>query len=187
MSPAAEPGPNSNCFGVNSAFYTARWDVPSAVQTALRDLASAFADARLSDDFNACTHCYTAFDIAYMRSVPPLEMTNSDIGKIAFCLTTTIGSPRDVAYFVPAMLRAQFRGVALEDAMVMKQLGRIAGSDWSAERRDAVRTAYQAYFDWRPADGTDLDEPGYRTWIMEMLQRPPHDEPVERPIPGWDP
>ena len=178
--------PRENSFGADDDGYRARWDVPPEVASALRDLASAFAGARLGDDFHACPHCYTDQDIAYMSTVPPLQMLNSDIGKIAFCLTSTIGSAHHIAYFVPAMVRAQFRGVAIEDAMVMKQLGRIAAQDWTAERRDALRSAYQAYFAWRPADSVDLDEPGYRDWISTMLDRPPHAEAIERPIPGWD-
>jgi hypothetical protein len=178
--------PRENSFGIDGDGYRARWDLPPEVRSALRDLASAFAGARLSDDFAACPHCYTDRDIAYLRTVPPLEMTNSDIGQIAFCLTSTIGSSHDIAYFVPAMVRAQLRGIALEDAMVMKQLGRIAAKDWTAERIDALRSAFQAYFAWRSADGVDLDEPGYRAWISAMLDRPPHAEAVERPIPGWD-
>ncbi|HWT04738.1 MAG TPA: hypothetical protein VN224_03190 [Xanthomonadales bacterium] len=174
-----------NSFGVNDG-YCARREASREIESALRDVDAAFAGALLDDDFDACPHCYTGYDRAYLRGVPPLEMTDSDIGQIAFCLTSTIGSPADIAYFVPAMLRAQLRGVVLEDAMVMKQLGRIPARDWTAERRDALRAAYQAYFAWRPADGIDLDEPGYRAWISEMLDRPPHAEPVERPIPGWD-
>jgi hypothetical protein len=178
--------PRQNRFGVDEDCDRVQWDLPAEVRSALRDLAAAFAEARLSDDFAACPHCFSDHDIEYLRTVPPLEMTNSDIGQIAFRLTSTIGSPHDIAYFVPAMLRAQFRGVALEDAMVMKQLGRISTKDWTAERRDALRSAYQAYFAWHAADGVDLDEPGYRAWISAMLDRPPHAEAVERPIPGWD-
>jgi hypothetical protein len=178
--------PQENSFGVDGDGYRARRDLPREIESALRDVDAIFAGARLSDGFDACSHCYTDDDIAYLRGAHPLEMTNSDIGQIAFCLTLTIGSPDDIAYFVPAMVRAQLRGVALEDALVMKNLGRIPARDWTAERRDALRAVYEAYFAWRPADGTDLDEPGYRTWILEMLDRLPHAEPVERPIPGWD-
>ncbi len=178
--------PTEDSFGTDDDGYSARWELPPDVRSALDKLTAAFAGARLSDDFEACPHCFTAHDIAYLRTVSPFEMTNSDIGLIAARLTTTIGSPCDIAYFVPAMVRAQFRGIPLEDASVMKQLGRITASDWTAQRREALRLAYQAYFAWRPADNTDLDEPGYRAWISVMLDRPPHSEAVERPIPGWD-
>ena len=178
--------PRVNSFGVDEDSYRPWGAIPPEVEPALGRLASTFSGARLSDDFDACPHCYTDHDRAYLRRVPPLEMTNSDIGKIAHCLTSTIGAPQDIAYFVPAMVRAQLRGVPLEDALVMKQLGRIPARDWTAERRDALRAVYGAYFASRPADGVDLDEPGYRIWILEMLDRPSHTEPVERPIPGWD-
>ncbi len=159
---------------------------PEELESALRDVDTAFSDARLSDDFEACPHCYTDRDLAYLRTVPPLEMSPSDLFTISFCLTTTIGSARDIAYFVPAMIRTQLRRGTLEDAMVMRQLGRIAASDWTAQRRNALLRAYQAYFAWKPRNGIDLGDPQYRDWILQMLERPPHSEAVERPIPNWD-
>jgi|GEM_PF-6803310 hypothetical protein len=175
-----------NSFGVDSDDWRARWSLQDEIESALRAVDEAFADARLDEGFDACPHCYTDHDRAYLRTVPPSEMLNSDIGQIAFCLTSTIGTAADIAYFVPAMVRAQLMGVALEDALVMRKLGRIPAKHWTAERRDALCAAYEAYFAWQPADGVDLDEPGYRTWIREMLDRLPHTEAMERAIPGWD-
>lgn len=174
-------------FGVDDDGYRATRELPAAVESALRRVDLAFASARLSDDFDACPHCYTEADRAYLRTVPPSEMTNADVGQISFSLRSTIGSPDDVAHFVPAMLRAQFRGVALEDALVLKNLAALPAADWTSERREALRAAYDAFFDWHPDDSFELEDPAYRAWIVQMLDRPPNSEPVERPIPGWDP
>jgi hypothetical protein len=155
----------------------------------LRAVEAAFADARLSGDFDACPHCYTSDDRAYLRNTPPLDMGVDDICGVAFSLGGTMGGVRDIAYFVPAMMRAAFRRFPIEDALVIKHLGALPPEDWTAERRDAVSAAFATYFRWRPADPVqvDLDDPRYRGWITEMLQRPPHAEPFEKPIPGWDP
>ncbi len=175
-----------NRLGVERSSCQPRWELPDEVEAALKRVDVAFAGARLSENFSACRHCFTAHDIDYLRTIPPAEMSNGDLAIIVFKLVSTIGSEWDIAYFVPAALRAQLRGVAVEDAILMKKLAKIPAEHWTAERQTALRAAYEAYFRWRPADGIDLDEPGYRTWIDEMLRRPPHSVAVDRPIPDWD-
>jgi hypothetical protein len=179
--------PTENSFGTEKSGYEAYWDLPPEVEAALRGVEAAFADARLSEDFDACPHCYTDHDREYLRTVPPREMFNSDIGEIVFCLVSTIGSARDIAYFLPSMLRLQLSGVAIDDAILMKRIGAIPAEHWTGERREALRAAFEAHFASRPAEGfLDLDDPSYRTWIAEALERPAHAAPRERLIAGWD-
>ena len=77
-------------------------------------------------------------------------MSERDLAAITFSLVSTIGGLDDIAYFVPALVRAQLCGAAIEDALVMRNLGRLPPAHWTAERRDALRAAYEAYLVWDP-------------------------------------
>ena len=118
----------------------------AALRAAVDGLEMAFANARLSDDFSGCPHCFMPSDIEYLRTTPPERLSLSDVYYVGTKLISTLGSADDVAYFTPRLVEALAQGLPIDLDPIIDRIAAIPEPLWTAERRGAVRDAFGALF-----------------------------------------
>lgn len=141
------------------------------LRSALDRLYVAFADATLSAPLKACPHCFTASDVEYLTKSPVQSLSHGDLALVATKLISTLGTPEDVAYFVPRIMEALAEGALIEIEPFADRLAKMPESVWTAERMNALGKTFALLF--AAAEGTwdDLGMETTREHLYLMLPR----------------
>lgn len=139
------------------------------LRAAIEGLYAAFADARLSDPLPVCRHCFTESDVRYLSATPLGSLSHADLGLICSKLISTLGSPDDVAYFLPRVVEGIAEGACIDLLPFAECLKKMPAGAWSPERRNALRRCFQLLF--AETDGTlcDLSDEENRGALSSVL------------------
>ena len=108
------------------------------LQAAIEQLYEAFADVALGIPVHCCPHCYTDADRTYLALTPRRSLTLSDSAYILTCSTTTIGTPRDLNYFLPRLLETWALGAHYMPEVMPSKLEVARDAGWTAPQLEAV-------------------------------------------------
>lgn len=119
------------------------------------ELYRCFATAELSEPLNACMHCFTPSDLQYLRETPRSSLSHGDLSLISSKLVSTLGTPKDIAYFVPRIVEAIAEGALIDVEPFGERLAQMPPEEWTKTRRRALAQVFRLFF--MAADGT-LDD-----------------------------
>jgi hypothetical protein len=155
------------------------------VREALDRLRLAFADARLSENFAGCPHCFTESDLRYVRETPLSSFTLDDLASIGSRLVSTLGDADDVPYFLPRLVEAFAQGMLLDIEPVADRIASVPAASWTPERVAALRDAFETLFvigmrDYEEGGpyGTFAD-PNSRDYVRAKLAMLPNSSPTD--------
>jgi hypothetical protein len=129
-----------------------------ALRAAVARLYEAFSDARLSDPLAACSHCFMPSDVLYVAATPLRSFSHADLSLVSSKLTSTLGCPEDVAYFVPRIVEAIAEGAHIELSPFASRLGKMPARDWRPERREALLECFELLFTQAEGAWCDLSD-----------------------------
>lgn len=136
------------------------------LRTSLERLYGAFKTYTMSDPFDYCDHCIAAHDAARFRATPLRELTHDDLWTIATNITLTIGSARNLKYFLPRLIEGAVENAGYNSEVVFGAIGRAEFASWSELERDSVslyvRAQAEANLIIEPSDAYDI-------WVMSTL------------------
>ncbi|HET7813701.1 MAG TPA: hypothetical protein VFL13_04960 [Candidatus Baltobacteraceae bacterium] len=80
------------------------------VRAAVERVYEVFAKAKLSKPLVACPHCFTENDVRYLEKTPLRKFNNGDCSTIAHKTVSTLGTEKDLRYFLPRLLEHAAEG-----------------------------------------------------------------------------
>lgn len=114
----------------------------SQLRSALDRLYLAFESARFSSPVRPCPHCFTASDVVYLTDSPLRSLTHGDLAVVFTKLISTLGTPDDVAYFVPRIMEALAEGAFIEVEPFADRLAQMPEPLWTSARVNALTETF---------------------------------------------
>lgn len=107
----------------------------------------AFAGLSLDEALAYCPHCFTNSDVSYVRETRLRKLAFEEIAFILVKCPSTLGSARDLSYFLPRIFEAWANRALYMPEVIPDRIEVARGSGWTDAQLSAVVEFVGALFD----------------------------------------